>query len=40
MLKTTANMCETGRNNMTYTTVEQKIAWQYLKAYLRYIDLA
>ena len=40
MLKTTVNMCETGRNNMTYTTVEQKIVWQYLKAYLRYIDLA
>ena len=33
-------MCETGHNNMTYTTVEQKIGWQYLKAYLRYIDLA
>ena len=33
-------MCETGHNNMTYTTVEQKIAWQYLKAYLGYIDLA
>ena len=33
-------MCETGHNNMTYTTVEQKIDWQYLKAYLRYIDLA
>ena len=40
MLKTTVNMCETGHNNMTYTTVEQKIAWHYLKAYLRYIDLA
>ena len=26
-------MCETGRNNMTFTTVEQKIAWEYLQAY-------
>ena len=22
-------MCETGHNNMTFTTVEQKIAWEY-----------
>ena len=29
-------MCETGHNNMTFTTVEQKIAWEYLEAYLRY----
>ena len=21
-------MCETGHNNMTFTTVEQKIAWE------------
>ena len=31
-------MCETGRNNMTFTIVEQKIAWEYLQAYLRYTD--
>ena len=33
-------MCETGHNNMTYTTVEQKIALEYLEAYLRYTDFA
>ena len=33
-------MCETGRNNMTFTTVEQKIAWKYLEAYLRYTGFA
>ena len=33
-------MCETGHNNMTFTTVEQKIAWEHLEAYLRYIDFA
>ena len=26
-------MCETGHNNMTFTTVEQTIAWEYLEAY-------
>ena len=26
-------MSETGHNNMTFTTVEQKIAWVYLDAY-------
>ena len=30
-------MCETGHSNLTFTTVEQKIAWEYLEAYLRYI---
>ena len=25
-------MSETGHNNMTFTTVEQKIAWEYLDA--------
>ena len=25
--QTTANMCETGHNNLTFTTVEHKIAW-------------
>ena len=29
-------MCGTCHNNMTYTTVEQKIAWEYL----RYTDFA
>ena len=26
-------MCETVHNNMTFTTAEQKIAWEYLEAY-------
>ena len=30
------NMCETGHSNLTLTTVEQKIEWEYLEAYLRY----
>ena len=38
MLQTTANMCETGHNNLTFSTVEQKIPWEYLEAYLRYSD--
>ena len=29
-MQTTVNMCETSRNNLTFTTVEQKIAWEYL----------
>ena len=33
-------MCETGHNNMTFTTVEQKIAMEHLEVYLRYIDFA
>ena len=28
LLQTTVNMCETGHNNMIFTTVEQKIAWE------------
>ena len=28
-------MFETGHNNLTFTTVEQKIGWEYLEAYLR-----
>ena len=40
LLQTTVNMCETGHNNMTLTTVEEKIAWEYLEAYLRYTDFA
>ena len=33
-------MCETGDNNMTLTTVEQKIACEYIEAYLRYSNFA
>ena len=33
-------MCETGHNNLTFANVEQKIAWEYLEAYLRYNDFA
>ena len=40
MLQTTVNMCEIGHNNITFTTVEQKIALEHLEAYLRYIDFA
>ena len=29
LLQTTMNMCETGHNNLTFTTVEQKMAWEY-----------
>ena len=36
MLQTTLNMCETGNNNMTFTTAEQKISLEYLEAYLTY----
>ena len=31
-------MCETGHNNLTFTTVEQKIACEYLEAYMRNSD--
>ena len=33
-------MCENGHNNLTFTSVEQKIAWQYTEAYLRDSDFA
>ena len=33
-------MSETSHNNLIYITVEQKIAWEYLEAYLRYSDFA
>ena len=33
-------MCDTGHNNMTFTTVEQKIEREYLEANLRYTDFA
>ena len=38
LLQSIVNMCETGHNNLTFTTVELKIAWKYLEAYLRYSD--
>ena len=34
------NMCETVLNNMTFTSVEQKIAWDYIESYLWYTDFA
>ena len=40
LLQTTLNMCETVHNNLTFTTVEQKIGWEYLEAYLKYSDFA
>ena len=33
-------MRETGRINLTFTTVEQKIALEYIEAYLRYSNFA
>ena len=33
-------MCETGHNNLTFTTVEQEIAMEYLDADLRYSNFA
>ena len=33
-------MCETGHNNLTFATVEQKITWEYLEVCLRYSDFA
>ena len=33
-------MCETGHSNLTFTTVEPKIAWEYLEAYLIYSNFA
>ena len=36
MLQTTVNMCETGHNNMTFTSVEKKIACEFIEARLRY----
>ena len=37
-MQTTANMFKTGHNNLTFTTLEQKIPWEYLEAYLRNWD--
>ena len=33
-------MCETGKSNLTFTTVELIVAWEYLEAYLRYGNFA
>ena len=33
-------MGETGHSNLTFTSVEQKIAWEDLEAYLRYSNFA
>ena len=33
-------MSETGHSNKAFTTVEVKIAWEYLEAYLRYSNFA
>ena len=33
-------MFETGYSNLTFTTVEQKIAMEYLETYLRYSNFA
>ena len=33
-------MCETDHNNMTFTTVEQKIACEFIEAYLRHSNFA
>ena len=33
-------MCETVNSNLTFTTVEQNIEWEYLEAYLRYSNFA
>ena len=30
-MQTTLNMCETGHSNLTFTTVEQKMALDYLE---------
>ena len=40
LLQTTGNMFETGRNNLTFVTVEQKIAFEYLEVCLNYSDFA
>ena len=39
-MQTTVNMCETGHNNMTLTTVKQKIVCENIEAYLRYSNFA
>ena len=39
-MQTTVSMFETCHNNMTFTTVDQKIACEYFEAYMRYTDFA
>ena len=39
-MQATVSMCETGPNNMTFTTVEQKVACEYIEADLRYSNFA
>ena len=40
LLQTTVNMCKTGHNNMSFSTVGKITARKYLEAYLRYTDFA
>ena len=40
LLQTTVNMYEISHNNMTFSTVEQEIALEYLEAYLLYSNFA
>ena len=40
LFQTTVKMCETSHNNMAFTTVEQKIAWDCLEAYLKHGNFA
>ena len=39
-MQATVSMFKTGDNNMTFTTVEQKIACEYIEACLRYSNFA
>ena len=39
-MQTTVSMFEIGHNNMTFTTVDQKIACEYFEACLRYRHFA
>ena len=39
-MQTSVNMRETGNSNLTFTTVEQKVALEYLEAYMRYNNFA
>ena len=40
LLQTTVNMCETDHNNMSFITIEMKIAWEYFEVHLRCSDFA
>ena len=35
LLQTNVNMCKIGHNNLTFTTIEQNITWEYIEAYQR-----